>query len=523
MRLFLLCGLLLASGLTVSLDAQSIDFNDVRRAYNTGSGAVVQGDQVRGYYALYQVDKAKGGDRVYQLELLDADLNKLQEQTLTRPNGTVALEAKFNGEAICLTLINLRKRTIELITYDRTGKKLGQKMFEPENRAFMTLQQMYNFNEEDGGAALVRGVPMKGFVFYLPTSDKGVRYTMHYLPNNLKGGWNKPADLKRGKFQFAASLTATEDYIVTNVTARPKAAMVKGTINSIEVRSVADGSVVGDFLPGKGSPRMNINNAFYEPESKTFMLGGMYYSPSADLVKDESTGVAIQRISPKGERLESAKVSWTKAFASVGRKKTEHLKKGGSVYLHRLVTKADGGITAIGEYYDDEVSAMGVAGALLGGAGGGGSNISLKKIVLQDLFAFNFDGQLEFADARIYSKPKRSVELASGSEFLSPARLAQLLDASDAFDYEFMQSYTDRGQTVLAYTTFEPQKGKMFKQPKFNLITEYDDEEEPVEKTLDFRTGATFTTYSEGKPGYVMVTDYLRKEKRLSLRLEPVD
>ena len=516
---------MLLPNLTSTALAQGLDLGDIRRVQASGSGEITTGDEVMGYYFMYNIDKESRKEFVYQLTITDANLEVLQEKRIVRPKGTITLGAKFNGEAIAVTLVTPKTNTVEVLIYDRQGERLGSRKFEMERKPFLQLAQQYSLMEEDGSVSLLRPVPNKGFVLYLPEVEKGMGYTMHYLPNEGKGGWKKRHVVNRGKFQVANNLAASEDYILTNILASPKRNMTKNSLNVIEARSVEDGSVVFTHIPGKGSPSLAVTNAFYEPETETFVLGGMYYKPEANMMKDESIGVALQRIDLDGKRLESAKTTWTRAFAKIGRRKTEHLKRGGSVYIHRVLPTQGGGLTAIGEYYDDEVSAMGVAGALLSAAGGNNvtSEVSLKKIVLQDLFAFEFNADFEFANAKMFAKPKKSVELPLGFGLVSPGLIAKMLDAYDAFDYSYAQAFPDRGQYTVAYRRLEPQKGKLLKQSKFVFVTQYADETEPEEKVLDRATKTTWTQYFPAKPGYVMVTDYHRKEQKMSSRLEPVD
>ena len=504
-----------------ALHAQTLELNDVRNVRTAGSGAITRGDEVLGYFNMYQLDK-QGGEATYSLQLLDADLNVLQKKRLTRDKGTVALGAKFNGEAICLTLINPRDRTVELLTYDTQGERLGSKKFELDRKAYTSMAMTYNWGEEDGAVTMVRPVDGgRGFVFYLPTHDKGIGYDLYMLPNSLRqreGGWKRASVAKRGKFQSAANLLASEQVILTTVLGVDSRMAPGKAVALLEARSTEDGNLLFTMVPGKSG--LAVTNAVYEPATETVLLGGNYFGRGANVNKDRSEGVFLQRVDLAGEKLERARVSWDRAFAKVGRAETEHLKRGGSIYLHRVLPAADGGMVAVGEYYDQEVSALGVASQLMGGGSGGAS---VKKIVVQDLFALTFDGALEFADARMYPKAQSSVELPAGAAVVSPARLAAFVDLYDGFDYAYSQSVPDRDALLVAYTTRERQDGKMLRQPKLKLVTTYGDEADATEATVDLRTDATWVSYEPAKAGYVMVGEYHRKDKRMAYRLERVD
>lgn len=525
MRLFpslALAGLLLALS-PAAANAQKLDFDDVGDVRTTGSGPILQGDEVLGYYFMYELGADSRKERIYALNFTDADLNTLQTKRLTMPRNTIAYDARFNGEAICLTLVNPQERTVEFVTYDRSGERLGKRSFEFKARAFGMLSYYLNLKDEDPGPPLVNPVPGEGFAVYLPTTEKGIGYDLHFLPNDLatSGGWMMPHVAKRGKFQDPTSLLATEDFILTSVLAAESQMKAGSAISLIEARSVKDGSLLFEMIPGKGSPSMAVTNAFYDADSEQITLGGTYFPAKANLNKDRSTGLALQRIDLKGKRIESARVTWAKAFVKVGRKNTEHLKNGGMVYLHRVLPGADGGLVAIGEYFDTEVSALGIASKMLSGNEGS----SVKKVVLQDLFAFEFDSTLAFVDATMYPKPSSDVALPSGGAFIAPTRIARVLDQTGKFDYSYSMSFPDRNFYTLAYTSRENVDGKLFRQPKFNIVTKYGDQDKPTEVQLDEKAPAKVTSlrYYPAKPGYVMVTAYSRKEKTIESRLERID
>lgn len=76
---------------------------------------------------------------------------------------------------------------------------------------------------------------------------------------------------------------------------------------------------------------------------------------------------------------------------------------------------------------------------------------------------------------------------------------------------------------TIAYRTNESEKGKVFKQPKLNVVTKYADQEQPTAALFDGKTDATRVVYLPAKPGYIMVSEYFKKEKTMRNRLEKVD
>ncbi len=500
--------------------SQKLSLKDVGRMYTAGSGAIADDKgNVAGYYFLYSLDadNGRGGEGTYALKITDANLETKQTKRITVDRGTVAVDADFNGDAICITLHNPREREFTLLTYDRDGERLGKVTTEISAKEYRVLATMGDLTSDDPSLSLVYAIPGEGFVMHVPTEDKGYGFAVSMYDNALKKRWTVESDPKRAKYQVGSFLSASAEYVFTSGLEKESMMNSKGMRTVVYAHAVADGTQAFAVDATTTAPSMIPTNAFFDAGTETVMLAGMYYPRDADPVKDNSTGVAVKRLDMNGKMVAKGTVNWTQAFAKIGRAKTEHLKKGGALYVHDVITRPGGGLAVVGEYYDKDISAMGVASALLGGGAGAAS------IYVQDMIVVELDAALELADAHLFAKPQHEVMLPAGSSMMGPGVLAMFIKTYGGFDYSYAQDYADGKGSLMAYTSRRKKEKGLGSEDYLNFVV-YDAGSGKYAET-DFRleTEATSINFYEAKPGYIMVSEYDKKAKRIDARLERVD
>lgn len=523
---FLLLFCLAAIGstqLVSEASAQKRSINDVRRVTVGGDGPIYSGDELIGYYTLFMVDKKSRKEHAYSLEILDANLDVVQTQSFTAPANSYAIGAAFNGEALCLSLLNTKDEEIILHSFSAQGEKLGMKKLPISKKSIYYLSQVYGYSEEaETFGSFIEAVPNSGFVLYIPEIEgaKSYSYTIYKLPSDVsstKGAWKSSAPSGGAKYQMAFPMGVSEEYVFTNVLEKPKLLNSKGMATVLYVHEAKTGDLVFKADVSKGRPALSATNAFYDKDLKQVTVVGMYYKPDADVMKDLSSGIGVKRYSLDGELVKGSSVSWAKSFTKIGRSKVEHLKKGGSIYVHKAFMRADGSMSIVGEYFGQEVSAIGIAGAVLGGGGG-----AAKKMVLQDMFVVELNAELELEDAEIYEKPKSDVLLPGGSSMLGPGVVAMMMKWQGSFDYQYSQELPNGQGSITAYEFLDKKEKGIGKERKLNFLSYYADGGTYEVSDFKLDSDATSISYSPAKPGYIFIKEYFKKDKRLDMRLEPV-
>jgi hypothetical protein len=88
---------------------------------------------------------------------------------------------------------------------------------------------------------------------------------------------------------------------------------------------------------------------------------------------------------------------------------------------------------------------------------------------------------------------------------------------SGQFDYQFTQKNDANSQFNVVYINYDKEKGEATKKVIGNVAFG-DNGQFKVDK-IDGTSNATSSFLYPAKPGYVMLVDYLKKEKRMGMKL----
>ena len=177
---------------------------------------------------------------------------------------------------------------------------------------------------------------------------------------------------------------------------------------------------------------------------------------------------------------------------------------------------ADGKIYGIGESYKKAASGAGIAAAALGSR-----SSSVAKMVIQDMFIFEFSKEFELVDVNVYEKGKTDFDrLPSGGSMASPHLLALMVKAYGGFDYEFTQEAKDGSYFIVGYKDYQKIKGAKNK-TVFGAISNVDGEFSKDE--IDLKTEAKSLSVLPAKNGHIMILEYFKKEKKIEMRIEKIN
>lgn len=509
--------LLLFAALTFVMRSQTVNFDGIKRVSSSGVKAIIENHEVKGYYVFYFLDKASKKESLYSFNLLDQNMAKTHSVELKRPKNEVLLEISFNGSHFCLSFVDARKKYLDYLILDKSGKEVGS--YKVDDLSSNELAQYTAATESEdqeyrGGITPVEG---KGFVRYGLEREKGWRFVMEMFNNSGKKIWegNSGATSKKS-FETGAPMFSNDQFVITNISLREK--LLSSHIDYFVMCT--------DAASGKEKFRVELADekyfnfplgVNYEPATSEFFIYGEYYNAGRNAMAGKSLGFFIKVVDAltgkvKQEKYCSYENDVSKVLPVSSRGKLED---GRNFTIHRMTRTADGKIFAVAEQFKKAVSALGVASHLLGG------NASAIKVNLFDIMIFEFDPSLTLKQVHIFEKDKTSVELPQGFGMQSSNFLSYFMKLYGWFDYAFTSEANDKKQFSVVYTNYDRDKEEG---NKYILGTiSYNKEQKLVTDKVPKNSKSSLFLAIPAKPGYVAVFEYFRKKKLVEFRLEKLN
>jgi hypothetical protein len=143
------------------------------------------------------------------------------------------------------------------------------------------------------------------------------------------------------------------------------------------------------------------------------------------------------------------------------------------------------------------------------------------QLNIYNLVIFQFNPDYSINKLHIFEKDKNVVMLPSGSTYSSSKMLSYYAKAVGGFDFVFSQLSEDHSTFSVAYINYDRDKNL----PAGNLlgVVVYTPEKVfSVDKMRLARKSSEFFVH-RAKDGYVLITEYFRKEKKADTRLEKIN
>ncbi|MEL6632394.1 MAG: DUF6770 family protein [Bacteroidota bacterium] len=509
--------------------AQKTQFVNVENLSVRNTGTVLENNEIKGYYTFYKLEKVDKKSYSYLLQVQDADLNEAFNVKLIRSRYSVLAEVVYNGNAFALLFYDRDERTFELTTLDKRGNEIGKKVFEKLESKDVSLFNSYGFLSDEGAGdnQAIFPVGSKGFLRYSIRFYKGTKfgYKVEYFSNDLdeSKSWHVGTDEATGLREFALISSVSEDYATLNVVKREglysKDFKYYTLLLDLNQKRIA-------FEIPMARKKYNHSVAFCEFDAKTnsTIVMGSYFNPEDKTAKAKSLGLYTWKVNQSGEILKENYFSWEKDMAQfIPTDAKGRLDGGGYVYIHRAVRNAQGKLYIIGESYKKTVSGGGLAlNALAMASGSSSSGVANFQIVLMDLVIFELDNDFNLKEIDVFEKNDRRVLLPAGYGNFGSTILGMIMKYHQGFDYSYTEMVENGEIFYLTYFTRIKEEGKGPKKSMFGTIS-CDDLGEFSEDKIDLETEASSIWVLQGKPGYVSIWEYFRKEERLEVRLEQIN
>lgn len=503
----LLSALILFTG---SIQAQTRSIENVQSVQLRSSGEIIQDDQIKGYYFFYKVDRVDRKNSLYELSILDANLNEVSSQEIITSKYSYLTEASYNGSQLMMEFYDYKQKEYSLRLFDQKANQLAEIAL-GEHSIYMNPIRTDN---DEIRSNYLFSVPNNGFMFYNMVKNKKLGYEIKHFNNKGVADWTYASERKSDLLEAATLLAADEDIIVNILAVRPKLMSMKGNKSTLLGIDSKTGKKRFELDLNDKKNDLTILNGFFNTLTGNIMVMGMTYKPG-EAPKGKSTGLFALQIDRNGEVVSDSRLSWTKEVAQfIPVNEKGKLEDVGYLYFHQIMQDNQGRFYAVAEQYRRSVSALGVAVLAMGGGA------SATKLVTEDMMIFEFSPEFELEGVEFFDKTKNDVYLPLNVDFVSIQVLGMLMDIYDGFDYNFTQTNRSKSMFAATYIDFEKIKGER-NHFVFGAIVHTEDQY-TVDK-ISLQTEATSLTVMQAKPGHVLIAEYNRKEKIINLRLEPIN
>ncbi|MFP5039805.1 DUF6770 family protein [Parasediminibacterium sp. JCM 36343] len=497
--------------------AQNLSFDKVNKAFLRNQGTIIEKNQIKGYFLFYQSDKIDRKTNEYTLQILDQNLNKVKEIQMEDSKDIQLLEAAFNGDALSFLFNNPKTKEMETRIYGLDGKLrfAYTKMLDKKSEEFL---KSYQTNSEDNINEQVFSVDNKGFITILPVKDgKVTTYEVEYNSSAAKKQWVYTPETGEEKYEHATFLSSTDSVVILEVTKRQKLTSSNATIFVVGVNFETKKKV---FEIEEGRDNYTFLPEYCTKVQKTgeIMLIGPYYDKTANITKDFSLGVGIYTLSNDGKITSKTYNTWAKDISKYlplnDKGKIDDI---GYLFFHNIIQASNGNFYVVGEGYKRVADAFGIGLNVLMAASGRVRAGGNTKIKITDMVVLEFGPDFKINGATIKEKHHSNFH-TDYADFGSQHALAQVINAYGAFDYDFTLSDKDVNTFSICYDDYEHSddyKGETFNIMRYNGSKFVDDK-------ITLSSKATKMKVFPAKPGYVMIWEYYKKEKKIDLRLEKI-
>ncbi|MCB9263230.1 MAG: hypothetical protein H6607_12720 [Flavobacteriales bacterium] len=519
-KLLFLKNLILGFALIMTMPALAQEYNieNVGRVGIRNSGTIMDGNIIKGYYFFYFSEKISKKENAYEIVVLDENLVEKSSSKMTDSKSAFLLEASYNGKNILFKFYDSKSKTVSYRTIDEAGKVSSKETREPDKTEQMTYLTAVTNELENTN---LQAINDKLFVDIYNVKTKKYTFSVQGLNNSGKIVWTYD-HVPTSKVETGSFLGSSKDQIWIAVA---KAKNITTKNYSFDLMGLnTEGEKDFDIPLVNKKYNMLAINAVYNQKKDEIIVLGEYFDIEDKAMKSDSKGVFIKVISPTGEEISENFISWSRDVADlVSSEQKKELSKY-YVFFHNVVQTADGRIYAIGEQYRKQVSAAGVAMNVLAASSSNVStNASTMEIKFGNMVVLEISPDYELSKVHIHDKKARTDVLPQGYGTVSQHLLARLLKSVGMFDYCFTQNNEDASLVSFAYTDIEKVKGKLKKQAVVHFVHYVQGQEEYSEDKIELSTEASSIAFMAAKPGYVLISEYYKKEKKASFRLEPLN
>lgn len=515
--LFLLLAMLMSTGIQAQ---DKLTLENIKSVSLRNSGTIMTAGEVKGYFFFYVSDKIDKHTNEYTIQLLDENLKLIKKIIFTDDSKEQLLETSFNSNSLMFMFFNEDTKMITNKIYSLEGKlKLTYpKELDKKSLSYIKSGMATSMNNEEGQNNYLHDIEGKGYFSLIPQRDgKDYSYEISIYSSDKRKQFIYTPD-SEVKFEVATFLGATDSLLVFEVLKKNRllSNKLESWLLGINLENGKKAFEITTETPEYKYYPMNI--AALNGKSD-FLVLGTYYDKDDKVLKDKTLGISALTLNTKGVVMSKKFNSWESDFSKYmkvnANGKVEDL---GYIYFHKLIQTEDGNMFAVGEGYKKTANAGGIALTALAALGGGVAMGNATKLTITDMVLIRFNNQFAVNDVTIYEKNKNSAGIP-GADFASPHMLAAAAKTYGSYDYDFTQTDKFHTNFFVGYKDYE--RNKDYKGVTFHSIS-YNNGKITTDK-INLASKASSMRIMPGKTGFIMITEYFKKDKKLELRMEKIN
>lgn len=491
--------LLLSS--TVMVHAQTKSFTDVLKIRLRSATYIKKNGDITGYAFFYMVDKLAKGQNSYVIRILDANLTEIANHDLVESKNIVLAESSYDNNSLLLKFFDPDKKLVKYYCYDMSAKLIYSKT-EPVDA--ITIQMVMAQMQVSGEVEMsnLYSINGNGYVDYATVKNSTWGYTIRYLPSNGSEGWIAKSAEKSKDLEVAAYLSTDSLQLYSYIAKKPSL-MSSDVKTYIHATNLSNGNITFETtLDDEGHKHLPYKG--FTDKNGILKVTGLYFGPKDNIFKDNSLGIFLVSIDQKGNIVERKYLAWMESLSKfLPVSENGKIKNMGYLFFHNVFKLNDGKIYAVCEAYRKKFT---------------GVNISAS---VEDLLILEFSSSFEMTNAKIFDKTASSIALEQGYAMMDPQMLGLLLKNWGMFDYSYTQFNKDQSRFFTAYIDLAKEKGEKAEWEAV-FISKSTTDDYTVDK-IQLELNNSNVSMMAAKPGYVMIAEYFKKTKTLSLRLEKIN
>jgi hypothetical protein len=484
------------------LSAQNLSKPNVGSIKLRNAGAIFQNGTVKGYFNFYNLEKSDRKNNNYQLTITDENLREINSINITRPSYYLLVDGVFNGESFGFLFYDAKEKSIELIAYDKTLKETGKQIKKLTNK-FGNAIYAYMAQGHEASQAFLKAVPNKGFLYYGIKDDSKSDFEIEMYDNAMKRTWVAygPDD----DYDFENANEALQDELYSgSIIMKRKNMMSMDLEVDLLVQNISDGKTLFRVPMTTSKYSVAIAEIFFEKDKQQFLIFGEYFDKNEKILKAQTLGFIAITLDMKGKIISEKTNSWSSDIKKLVDAKDKDKFDDTYILFHDFIRTADGQIFAVGEQYKKA-----------------GVPMAAMKLNIYDMVLFQFDANFAIKKVSVFEKDKNSFGLPQGLLVFSSKLLSYIAKSQGAFDFVFTQVSQDKNTFVVNYINYDREKGEKSKNVLGSIV--YTPEKTlTVDKLALNRKSSDYFVY-QAKEGYILISEYFAKEKRLDSRLEKIN
>lgn len=463
---------------------QNLVFENIKTANLINQSVIKKGDDIRGYFFIYEKDTINNFIDTYKFIITDKKLHVINETEIKVSEETSLFESSCNGSEIVLLFFHEDEKTFEYHIYDLNGlKKFAYK----RNLSGKELRQYKKIALDGADNIELNGIhPIDSFGFISKTIrlDKSINsISIDFYGTIENVQWNY-APVTGGSYFFGEYLGTFKNVAFLQVTSfkgsiytdKPEVFIVGLDLKTGKELFKTPTDSKYKILP-KGLKILNDGSAY---------LYGDYYKLNTDINKDKALGFALWKVKEDGSLIDEKYIPWDNGFNEYLNISSRGKIKGiGFIHFHNIIKMPNGDLYVLGEGNDKALDATTILTMAFLGFSPGGKGF--LKTVNTDMILIKLDSTCKVKDVTIYDKKN-----------------------SDFFGYSGTQTNSRNNSFSFWYLSK--------KENLFNTINVYEDKITTDKIKMNIKTSRSLVLPASN--GQLLFLEHFRNEKKIEMHFE---